>query len=116
MAAPGGITLSYETYALVSDIVRASPQDPIRMKGISRDIVPYALDGDFGEAVAQDTVFSEHARGIDYYIDIDALEADGAARLRQRLLDTLAAVERRIIDPSVPSGAPEQVVLQQTAS
>ncbi|MCJ2064679.1 adenylate/guanylate cyclase domain-containing protein [Methylobacterium sp. J-088] len=98
-AAPGGITLSYETYALVSDGVRASPQEPIRMKGISRDVVPYAVAddstaGDRGEA--QDTVFSEHARGIDFYVDVDALEADGAARLRKRLLDTLAAVERRM--------------------
>ncbi|WP_267427435.1 adenylate/guanylate cyclase domain-containing protein [Methylobacterium sp. GC_Met_2] len=105
-AAPGGITLSYETYALVSDGVRASPQEPIRMKGISRDVVPYAVAddstaGDRGEA--QDTVFSEHARGIDFYVDVDALEADGAARLRKRLLDTLAAVERRMTGAERPA-------------
>ena len=95
VAAPGGITLSYETYALVSDIVRAGPQEPIRMKGISREVVPYAVEGDLA-AEAPETVFSEHARGIDFYIDVEALEADGAARLRKRLLDTLAAVDRRM--------------------
>ncbi|WP_342109702.1 adenylate/guanylate cyclase domain-containing protein [Methylobacterium sp. SI9] len=113
-AAPGGITLSYETYALVSDIVRASPQDSIRMKGISRAVVPYAVEGDLtaeargaagGEA--GDTVFSEHARGIDFYVDVAALEADGAARLRRRLLDTLAAVERRMTGTDGPAGDPE---------
>jgi adenylate cyclase len=109
-AAPGGITLSYETYALVSDGVRASPQEPIRMKGISRDVVPYAVAddltaGDRGEA--QDTVFSEHARGIDFYVDVEALEADGAARLRKRLLDTLAAVERRMTGAERPARASE---------
>ena len=70
------------------------PQDPIRMKGISRDVVPYAIEGDLGARPR--SIFSEHARGIDFYIDVDALEADGAARIRRRLLDTLAAVERRM--------------------
>lgn len=100
-AAPGGITLSYETHALVGDIVRANPQDRIRMKGISRDIVPYAIEGDPG-AAAQDSIFSQHARGIDFYIDVDALEADGAAQIRRRLLDTLAAVERRMTGAGRP--------------
>ena len=71
------------------------------MKGISRDVVPYAIEGDLG-AEAQDSIFSEHARGIDFYIDVDALEADGAARIRRRLLDTLAAVERRMKGASPP--------------
>jgi adenylate cyclase len=105
-AAPGGITLSYETYALVSDIVRASPQDPIRMKGIGRDVIPYAIEGDLS-APPQDSVFSEHARGIDFYIDVDALEADGAAKLRKRLLDTLAAVERRMTGAGLPGEGAE---------
>jgi adenylate cyclase len=95
-AMPGGITLSYETYAPVSDIVQASPQEPIRMKGISREVVPYAVEGDL-TAEATETIFSEHARGIDFYVDVDALELEGAARLRKRLLDTLAAVDRRMI-------------------
>jgi adenylate cyclase len=105
VAAPGGITLSYETYALVSDIVRASPQDPIHMKGISRAVVPYAIEGDFA-AEASETIFSEHGRGIDFYIDVEALEADGAARLRKRLLDTLAAVDRRMIGAGAPGPEP----------
>ncbi|MGU3474576.1 adenylate/guanylate cyclase domain-containing protein [Methylobacterium sp. D48H] len=101
-AVPGGITLSYETYALVSDIVQASPQEPIRMKGISREIVPYAIEGDL-TAEAPETIFSEHARGIDFYVDVDALEMEGAARLRKRLLDTLAAVDRRMTGAGTPS-------------
>ena len=103
-AMPGGITLSYETYALVSDIVQASPQEPIRMKGISREVVPYAVEGDL-TAEATETIFSEHARGIDFYVDVDALELEGAARLRKRLLDTLAAVDRRMIGAGAPPEA-----------
>ena len=44
-AEPGGIVISYETYALVRDIVRATPQEPITMKGIRRQIVPYVVEG-----------------------------------------------------------------------
>ena len=105
-AAPGGITMSYETAALVSDGVRASPQEPIRMKGISRDVVPYAVADDLtarDRGETQDTVFSGHARGIDLYVDVEALEADGAARLRKRLLDTLAAVERHMTGAERPA-------------
>ena len=114
VAAPGGITLSYETYVLVSDVVRASPQDPIRMKGISRDVVPYAIEGDLA-AEAPETVFSEHAAGIDFYIDVAALEADGAARLRKRLLETLAAVDRRMTGAGGPDAEPKPGPLQPAA-
>ncbi|WP_457108686.1 adenylate/guanylate cyclase domain-containing protein [Methylobacterium sp. P5_C11] len=105
-AAPGGITLSYETYALVSDIVQASPRDPIHMKGISREVVPYAIEGHLTAEVPE-KIFSEHARGIDFYIDVDALEAEGAARLRKRLLDALAAVDRRMSGTGASGTFPE---------
>ncbi|MGH1590131.1 adenylate/guanylate cyclase domain-containing protein [Methylobacterium phyllosphaerae] len=104
-AAPGGITLSCESYALVSDIVRASPQEPIRMKGISRDVVPYAIEGDLTAEVPE-KIFSEHAKGIDLYIDVDALEAEGAARLRKRLLDALAAVDRQMSGAGASGASP----------
>src|ERR1022692_5152846 len=37
IAEPGSIVMSYETYALVRDMVRARPLPPITMKGISRE-------------------------------------------------------------------------------
>ncbi len=45
IAEPGSIVMSYESYALVRDVVRAHPLPPITMKGISREVVPYAVDG-----------------------------------------------------------------------
>jgi class 3 adenylate cyclase len=42
-AEPGGIVVSYETYAHVKDIVKAQELEPIHMKGISRAIIPYAV-------------------------------------------------------------------------
>src|SRR3954470_12325963 len=40
IAEPGGIAISYETFALVSDIITSHPLPPITMKGISREIIP----------------------------------------------------------------------------
>jgi adenylate cyclase len=44
IAEPGGIVMSYETYALVQDHVNAQPTEPIALKGISRKVVPYVID------------------------------------------------------------------------
>jgi len=45
IAEPGHIVASYETYALVRDIVAAHALPPITMKGINREVVPYEVDG-----------------------------------------------------------------------
>lgn len=43
IAEPGGIVMSYETYALVQDMVNADPLEPQHFKGISREIIPYRV-------------------------------------------------------------------------
>ncbi len=90
---PGGIVLSYETYALVRDLVRAHPLPPITMKGISREVVPYAVDGLLSELPQRPQVISEHAKGLDLFIDLDVIDERAAARARQRLEELLAALE-----------------------
>jgi len=47
-AEPGRIVMSYENHALVSDMVRAQPSPSDQMKGISREIVPYVIEGSVG--------------------------------------------------------------------
>ncbi len=43
VAPPGGIVMSYETYAHVRDIVTAEAMPPKRFKGIAREVVPYVI-------------------------------------------------------------------------
>ena len=57
IAEPGHIVISYETYALVRDVVVAQELAPITMKGISREVVPFAVKGILGNA-ARPSVFS----------------------------------------------------------
>ena len=95
IAEPGGICLSYETYALVRDMVRARPLPSIAMKGISREVVPYAVEGLLGELAQRPQVISEHATGLDFFIDLEALDEKAAERARCRLAEALAALNIR---------------------
>ena len=95
IAQANGIVLSYETYALVRDLVRAHPLPPIHMKGISREVVPYAVEGLLGELPQREQVISEHGKGLDLFIDLDVLDDHAAERTKQRLQELLAALEKR---------------------
>jgi len=91
IAEPGTVVLSYETYALVRDVVAAHPRAPIHVKGISRDVVPYVLDG-LRDRVSN-VVISEHAPGVDIYVDLNQLDAEAANRARQILKEALARLD-----------------------
>jgi adenylate cyclase len=89
VADPGGIVLSYETFMLVRDIVRARPLEPITLKGIAYPVVPYAVEGLTGARRGAE-VISEHDTGLDLFIDTSAIDAASAERVR-RTLEKVAA-------------------------
>ncbi len=95
IAQGGGIVVSYETYALVRDIVSAHALSPTSMKGISREIVPYAIDGllDAGGSVVQ--VFAEHATGLDLYLDLGRIDAAQARTLKSVLQKAMDALDQQ---------------------
>src|SRR5215207_1341349 len=95
IAEPGGICLSYETYALVRDMVRAAPLRPISMKGISREVVPYSVEGLLGELAQRPQVISEHAKGLDLFLDLEAMDERSIERAQKRLAEALLAVSVR---------------------
>jgi class 3 adenylate cyclase len=100
IADPGGIVLSYESYALVKDLVRAHPLPPIQMKGISREIVPYAVEGLSIDSAAKPNVISQQSKGVDVFLDLDALDSAGAARTRKLLEDAIAALDVKAAKPA----------------
>ena len=59
-AEAGHLIVSYETYALVRDIVIAEARPPITMKGISREVVRYAITGMVDAHGQTVQVFNEH--------------------------------------------------------
>jgi adenylate cyclase len=100
IAEPGGIVLSYETYALVRDMVRARPLAAITMKGISREIVPYAVEGLVGEVQQRANIISEHATGLDLFLDLEVIDKAAVDRTRRLLQEALAALDRRAKSPA----------------
>lgn len=94
IAQPNGIVLSYETYALVRDLVHAQPLPPIQMKGISREVVPYAVDGLLGELSQRAQVISEHGEGLSLFLDLNAIDDSAVDRTRQRLQEMLDALDQ----------------------
>jgi adenylate cyclase len=95
IAEPGQIILSYETYTFVRDQVAAHALPPIMMKGISRKIIPYLVEGPLDASGEKTQIFSAHMSGVDFYLDPTAVDAQTSDRLRTMLSDALAALEKR---------------------
>jgi class 3 adenylate cyclase len=95
VAPPGGIVVSYETYALVRDIVAGHALAPVSMKGIAREVVPYAIDGLLDEDGGTVQVFSQHGDGLDLYLDLGRIDADSAQSLREVLNQAISALDKQ---------------------
>jgi class 3 adenylate cyclase len=95
IAKPGAVVISYETYALVRDIVVARALTPITMKGISREVVPYAVRSVLDATGKNIEVFSEHLSGLDLYFNAGMIDATDAEHVRNVLEDALKALSRQ---------------------
>lgn len=76
-------------------MVATSTLPPISMKGISREVVPYAIEGLLDDSGRQERIFSEHLVGLDLDFDPSLVETSDAERARAILRDALAALEAR---------------------
>jgi adenylate cyclase len=96
IAEPGDIVVSFETYALVRDIVAARKLSPITMKGINREIIPYAVENISGE---KPPIFSEHLAGLYLDLDPNVVNAGDAERIRAVLREAVTALDRKFAPP-----------------
>ena len=95
IAEPGHIVVSYETYALVRDIVVAQQLSPIAMKGISREVNPYAIRSVLDSTGKSVEVFSEHLAGLDFYFNAGMIDSTDAKHVRNVLEDALKALSKQ---------------------
>ena len=93
VAESGGITLSYETYALVRDMVPARPQAPITMKGISREVIPYAVEAAWYTDGSPPPVINARVAGLDVFLDLEAMDEKSRERAKGVLEAALAAIK-----------------------
>jgi class 3 adenylate cyclase len=94
IAEPGHIVVSFETYALVRDILVARALPAITMKGISREVVPYTVEGMMDATGQKVEIFSEHMTGLDFYLDPSTVNVGSAERIRALLQDAIAALDK----------------------
>ena len=99
IAEPGHIVLSYESYALVRDFVVAHALPSITMKGVSREVVPYSVEGLIGASGKKMEIFSEHMTGLDFYLDTSMVTKGSAERIRQVLQSAVSALDQRDASP-----------------
>ncbi len=95
IAEPGGIVISYETWAHVQDRVRVSRLEPITLKGIPGEIVPYAGEGLHDLGMLDPATITEEEEGLFLRLDIGRLDADARRKAEAVLEKALGAVRRR---------------------
>src|SRR3954468_5971779 len=94
IAEPGGIVISYETFALVSDVVTSHALPPIKMKGIRREVIPYAVDNMKASTADKADVMIERVPGLDLYLDPSQVKSADAERIRLLLLTALSSLDK----------------------
>src|SRR6476620_5539413 len=99
IAEPGGIVVSYETFALAGDVLAGHSLPPITMKGISREVIPYSVDNVLDSSTTGEVIV-ERITGLDFYLDSSIVDAQGADRIRSILVNALAALDRRQSSPA----------------
>lgn len=94
IAEPGGIVMSYETYALVSDHVEAKPLKPISLKGISRQVIPYEVQNIEGYAVeAAGNILEANSKHLRLKLNTANLDEASKADARRALQDAIDALD-----------------------
>ena len=99
IAEPGGIVISYETFALARDVISAHPLPAITMKGISREVIPYSVD-DVLDDTPKGDVIVERVKGLDFYLDPSLVDPQGVDRIRSILSDALATLDKTQAKPA----------------
>ena len=92
IADPGGIVISYETYALVKEFVSAHALPAVSTRGISRQVMPYAVDTVLTASSSESDVIVERVPGLDLYLDPSVVGPPNSERIRSVLQNALASL------------------------
>ncbi len=94
IAEPGGIVLSYETYALVEDKIEGTPLKPIKLKGISRQVIPYKVTNILDpNAVAADQIVELNAEQFRLHLNLDGMKKRDREKAKNALSSALQALD-----------------------
>ena len=92
-ADPNGILLSYETYAVVRDMVDAEERPSIEAKGIRREIRPFALTNFFDRS-EEDRHIRCDRDGLSIRVDLNKLSDEDRREAIEQLADVIKRLQR----------------------
>ncbi len=92
IADPDGITISYETYALVKDYIDAERTESINVKGIHRKVNPYKLTGIYKNIDENKRFFREESEGLRLFVDLYKLDEE----TRSHAISQMEAIIKRL--------------------
>lgn len=84
-ADPGGILMSYETYTLVKDLVETEPRESMHVKGIRREVKPYAVTNIHSDTGDNCHVIREGCAGFNLFFNLDKIVPEDREKARQHL-------------------------------
>jgi hypothetical protein len=87
-APPGGILVSFETYALIKDRVRCEERGPVQVKGIAQPVATYAVVGLRQDPQQADT---SHLR---LELEVDRMSGDERKAAADALRRALGLLEK----------------------
>ncbi len=74
---PDGVAVANETYALVKNEFEAVAGEPIRVKGIAREITPYFVKGIFDDLEQERPYISSESDAMRLFVDMRMLDEKG---------------------------------------
>ncbi|MFS4582503.1 adenylate/guanylate cyclase domain-containing protein [Phaeobacter sp. C3_T13_0] len=93
IAEPGGIVLSYETYAHVRDIIDAEPMEAAHFKGIAREIIPYHIKK-IQVSETQTSKIPQVEDGDKLTVDLTSLDEPTRALMRAAIREALTKAQQ----------------------
>jgi len=93
-ADPGGVLMSYETYALVKDLVNAEAKEPLKVKGIRREVQPYAVAHILKDIEQDQLVMRKGYTGFDLFLNLDKLKGEDLENAKADLVRALEKMEK----------------------
>lgn len=94
---PDGILISEHTYQLVKNEVDAVPQEPIHVKGISKPITPYKVEGIFDDLDQGRTYVRSESEDMRLFIDLRQLSSERRHEIAEEL-ESKASVLKKSAD------------------
>ena len=95
-AETGGILLASETYALVKDVIAASEEGQIALKGIPRPVHAYKVLGIYSDLVATDRIIALDQPGMRLLVNPDELTPENRNVALKALEEAVVRLKQKL--------------------